>query len=145
MNYMGLSLNQNNNNYYYYISVKLIRNYYFCDCCDSCGCCYCCCDSYCTNYQCNYIQHCCKTNSRYNIMGAIWAASIMEVTRDPVSPSSFRATSWSYPTMDVWMKLVIHTGKKEGMRREMSAPALSQERWRGWFFCAFTEASATPL
>ena len=47
-------------------------------------------------------------------MDAIWEASIMEVMLDRISPSSFGATSWSFPTTKVWIKFVNSSYRKEG-------------------------------
>ena len=51
-------------------------------------------------------------------------ASIIEVVLDGISPSSFGATSWSFPTMDVWLGVIDSSYWERGWHaKEMSEPA----------------------
>ena len=56
-------------------------------------------------------------------------ANTMEVVLDRISPSSFAATSWSFPGTDVWIDLMNASYRDGGRNPEdMTIPAaLSQD------------------
>ena len=50
-------------------------------------------------------------------------ASRMKVLLDGISPSSFVATSWSFPAMNVWVEGIDHSYQEGGWHAWVTEPA----------------------
>ena len=52
------------------------------------------------------------------------AASRMEIVLDGISPSSFEASPWSFPAMDIWFEVINSSYREGGWHAgEVSEPA----------------------